>query len=73
MRGRRAGALSFAQAPADRGRVIESGEGKRRRPRWRWLLWLPLVFVVATSLQVALLRFVDPPFSAFMLGRQAAV
>ena len=43
------------------------------RPRRRWLrllLWLPLLFVVATSLQVAVLRFVDPPASAFMLARQ---
>ena len=36
----------------------------------RWLLWLPLVFVLATTLQVLVLRFVDPPFSAFMLARQ---
>ncbi|HET6397212.1 MAG TPA: monofunctional biosynthetic peptidoglycan transglycosylase [Pseudoxanthomonas sp.] len=35
------------------------------------LLWLPLLFVGATALQVAVLRFVDPPFSAFMLARQA--
>ena len=43
------------------------------RPRRRWLrllLWLPLLFVVATALQVAVLRFVDPPASAFMLARQ---
>ena len=43
------------------------------RPRRRWLrllLWLPLLFVLATSLQVAVLRFVDPPASAFMLARQ---
>ncbi|MBO9716102.1 MAG: monofunctional biosynthetic peptidoglycan transglycosylase [Pseudoxanthomonas sp.] len=71
MRGGRAGALSFARAPADRGRVIESGQNKRRRRPWkRLLLWVPLLFVVATSLQVAILRFVDPPFSAFMLARQ---
>ena len=45
-----------------------------RRTRWRrvrrWLLWLPLVFVLVTTLQVLVLRFVDPPFSAFMLARQ---
>jgi monofunctional glycosyltransferase len=43
----------------------------RTRRRWRrWLLALPLVFLVATTLQVAVLRFVDPPFSAFMVTRQ---
>jgi monofunctional biosynthetic peptidoglycan transglycosylase len=31
---------------------------------------LPALFVVATVLQVAVLRFVDPPFSAFMAARQ---
>ncbi|KAF1685035.1 monofunctional biosynthetic peptidoglycan transglycosylase [Pseudoxanthomonas broegbernensis] len=42
--------------------------------RWRWLrrlLWLPVAFVAATVAQVAVLRFVDPPTSAFMLARQA--
>ena len=43
--------------------------GKRRR-RWRWLLALPLLFVAASVLQVAALRFIDPPFSAFMVSRQ---
>ena len=42
--------------------------------RWhrvrRWLLVLPLLFMLATSLQVLVLRFIDPPFSAFMLARQ---
>ncbi|HEU0152073.1 MAG TPA: monofunctional biosynthetic peptidoglycan transglycosylase [Arenimonas sp.] len=39
--------------------------------RWlRRLLWLPVVFVSVTFLQVAPLRFVDPPTSAFMLWRQ---
>ena len=64
------GALSFPQALTDRGRTIESGTGKRRRRLWKWLLWLPLLFVAATALQVALLRFIDPPTSAFMLARQ---
>ena len=41
------------------------------RGRWWRLLWLlPLLFVVATTLQVAALRFIDPPFSAFMAARQ---
>ena len=39
--------------------------------RWlRWLLALPLLFAVASILQVAVLRFVDPPGSAFMAARQ---
>lgn len=42
-----------------------------RRRRWlRWLLALPLLFAAASLLQVAVLRFVDPPFSAFMAARQ---
>jgi len=45
-----------------------------KRSAWprlrRWLLWLPLAFVLLTTLQVLVLRFVDPPFSAFMLARQ---
>jgi len=43
------------------------------RPRFRlrrWLWRLPLLFVAVTVLQVLVLRFVDPPFSAFMVGRQ---
>ncbi len=52
-------------------------QAKPRRPgrlrrRWlRWLIALPLLFALATLLQVLLLRFVDPPFSAFMAARQA--
>lgn len=39
--------------------------------RWRSWLWrLPLLFVAATVLQVLVLRFVDPPFTAFMAARQ---
>ena len=37
---------------------------------WRWLWRLPLLFVVLTVLQVGILRFVNPPFSAFMAARQ---
>lgn len=47
--------------------------GSRRRGKvrwWRWLLlWLPLLFVLTSVLQVAVLRFVDPPMTAFMIGR----
>ncbi len=44
----------------------------RRRIRWlRWLfLWLPLLFVAFTVLQVLSLRWIDPPTSAFMLERR---
>jgi monofunctional glycosyltransferase len=42
-----------------------------RLRRWgRWLLALPLLFAAGSALQVAALRFVDPPFTAFMLARQ---
>ena len=47
-----------------------SAVSKPRRRWLRWLLlWLPLLFVLATVLQVAVLRFVDPPLTAFMIGR----
>ena len=47
----------------------------KRRPRraWRWLrrlAWLGIALIAITVLQVAVLRFVDPPFSAFMAARQ---
>lgn len=46
------------------------GAVPKRRRRWlRWVLWLPLLFAAGTSLQVLALRFVDPPFSALMIGR----
>ncbi len=47
-------------------------ETARKRPRrWlRWLLSLPFLFMAASALQVVVLRFVDPPLSAFMLARQ---
>ena len=35
------------------------------------LLWLPVLFVAVTVAQVLVLRFIDPPTSAFMLARQA--
>lgn len=43
----------------------------RGRRRWlRRLLLLPVLLVVLSVLQVLALRFVDPPFSAFMAARQ---
>ena len=45
-----------------------SGRIRRRRLRgWWWKL--PLLFVAITVSQVLVLRFVDPPFSAFMAAR----
>lgn len=44
--------------------------GKRRR-RWRAWLWkLPVLLVVFSVAQVLVLRFIDPPFSMFMVARQ---
>jgi monofunctional biosynthetic peptidoglycan transglycosylase len=37
--------------------------------RLRRLLWLPVVLVAVTVLQVGMLRFVNPPTSAFMVWR----
>ena len=45
-------------------------QGSRGRRWLRRLLWLPVLFVAVSVLQVLVLRFVDPPFSAFMAGRQ---
>lgn len=50
--------------------TIDARAGKRRRRWWRWLWLLPLLALLATVLQVLVLRFVDPPFSAFMAQRQ---
>jgi monofunctional biosynthetic peptidoglycan transglycosylase len=58
-----------------------SGDGGRTRQaarrtpsrarRWlRRLLWLPVVFAAISFVQVLALRFIDPPFSAFMAERQ---
>lgn len=54
-----------------RTRRRRGGAGWRR---WAWrLAWgLPLLAVLASLLPVLLLRWVDPPTSAFMLGRQFA-
>lgn len=48
-----------------------SASRPRRRRLFRWLfLWLPLAFVMFTSLQVLILRWVPPLGSAFMADRQ---
>ena len=49
------------------------GQSRRRSRGRRWLrrlLALPLLLVLLSLLQVAALRFIDPPFSAFMAARQ---
>ena len=43
--------------------------GWRRLARWL-LLWLPLWFLLLTSLQVLLLRWIPPVTSAFMVSRR---
>lgn len=43
--------------------------GWRRLARWLFL-WLPLGFVLVSSLQVLVLRWVPPATSAFMVSRQ---
>lgn len=59
--------MAHAQAVA----VVKARKAGRRSRRWlRWLLALPFLFAAASILQVAVLRFVDPPFTAFMFGRQ---
>jgi monofunctional biosynthetic peptidoglycan transglycosylase len=47
---------------------MSTGKG---RHRWRAWLWkLPLLLVLFSVTQVVVLRFIDPPFSMFMLARQ---
>lgn len=54
--------------------TLEIGAAKRvprRGSRWmRRLLAVPLILVVLSVLQVGVLRFVAPPFTAFMVARQ---
>jgi monofunctional biosynthetic peptidoglycan transglycosylase len=56
--------------------LLAMSHGNRRVPtekkrRWlRRLLLLPFVLLAITVLQVAALRFIDPPTSAFMVWRQ---
>ena len=50
---------------------VQAPERRSRGRRWlRRLLWLPVVIVAFTVLQVLTLRVVDPPVSAFMAIRQ---
>jgi monofunctional biosynthetic peptidoglycan transglycosylase len=38
---------------------------------WRWLVWLVAAWIASTFLLVLLLRWIDPPASAFMLEARA--
>src|SRR3546814_19003166 len=58
-----------ADAQARRGEQMTAGRGNRRRRWLRWLWKLPLLLLALSVLQVLALRFVDPPFSAFMAAR----
>jgi monofunctional biosynthetic peptidoglycan transglycosylase len=55
-----------------RGNSIDTAQAAPtpKSRRWlRWLIALPFLFAAATVLQVAVLRFMDPPLSAFMAAR----
>ena len=54
----------------DEGKDVMAGKPRERRRWWRLLLALPLLLLLATVLQVTVLRFVDPWFSTFMAIRQ---
>ncbi len=59
-----------ADSNLDESQASPPGVPKPRRRWLRWVfLWLPLVFVTASVLQVAVLRFIDPPLTAFMISR----
>ena len=63
--------LTSRQETVAPGAAAVAAPRPRRLRRWlRWLMALPLLFALASVLQVATLRFVDPPLSAFMLIRQ---
>lgn len=53
----------------DAGAAVAAASPRRRR-RWHWLWKLPLLLVLTSIAQVVVLRFVDPPFTAFMAIRQ---
>jgi len=63
--------MTTAQASNDdRGDVPLPARRPRRRRWLRRILLLPVWIALFTVLQVGVLRFVDPPFSAFMAIRQ---
>lgn len=46
-----------------------SPKKKRRKSPWRWLFYIPLLWLVATSLVVLAFRVVDPPIWAWRIHR----
>ncbi len=54
-----------------RARSTDHAAPRRKLRLGRWLLlWLPLLFVAITTLQVLSLRWIPPPTSMFMLNRR---
>ncbi|CAN7192384.1 monofunctional biosynthetic peptidoglycan transglycosylase [Pseudoxanthomonas sp. LjRoot143] len=49
--------------------AVPVAKASRGRRWFRWLLALPFLFAAASVVQVVVLRFVDPPFTAFMAAR----
>ena len=58
------------ELPGNKENAAVPRVARRRRSRWHWLWKLPLLLVLASVVQVLVLRFVDPPLSAFMVARQ---
>lgn len=65
----------FKATPRDAEIMMRRGmfRPKPRRRRGRWLLLLVVAVVSFTVLQVLVLRWVDPPTSAFMLAHRGQV
>jgi len=57
-------------ASRDKEEGAPAAHARRRRSRWHWLWKLPLLLAALSILQVLALRFIDPPFTAFMAIRQ---
>ncbi|MEG2981591.1 MAG: transglycosylase domain-containing protein, partial [Stenotrophomonas sp.] len=57
-------------AGGEQDKVVAAADtAPRRRWRWKRLLWLPVLFVAFSCLQVLVLRFIDPPLSTVMVWR----